>query len=256
MNHRPTEFNTAAGAGKSAYLALDSIFAGDPPLRQGWQHHKDRYEELQARKWLTETEDEAAPIVTAMQTHLRRQAEILHNPAHNIEDLFARAEAERGNLDDWERGNLARMRHAYTHQSGFIDPALVARYEKTLADSEHEWIATLDIEDAQEAFEAQKKPLMNALSVIRDAVAEPARRMGVKPSEAALDLLNPGMTNAAIDAGLAKMKSGYPALIAQVQEQANITPEPLPVPDIPADVQQRIFSRIRDEMLAAAGWDE
>ena len=256
MSQRPPVFNRAAGAGKSAYLALDSIFAGDPPLRQGWQFHKDRYEELQARKWLTETDDEAAPIVQRMQHHLRRQAEILHEPSHNIEGLLKRAANEIPNLDEWERGNLARMRHIYTHQSGFLDQDLVKRYETTLAAAEHDWIASLDIDDAPAAFAAQKKPLESALALIRESVAEPARRMGVKPSEAALDLLNPGITNAMIDTAFAKMKAGYPALIAAVQARALVTSDPLPVPEIPAAVQQRIFSRIRDEMLAAAGWDD
>lgn len=256
MSHRPTAFNRAAGAGKSAYLALDSIFAGDPPLREGWQFHKDRYEELQARKWLTETDAQAAPIVAQMQHHLRRQAEILHEPSRNIDALLKRAEAEIPNLDEWEGGNLARMRHIYTHQSGLLDQDLVQRYEETLAAAEHDWIETLDIDDAPAAFAAQKAPLENALALIRETVAEPARRMGVKPSEAALDLLNPGVTNAMIDTALAKMKPGYPALVAAIQAQDNVTPPPLPVPDIPAPVQQRIFSRIRDEMLAAAGWDD
>ena len=256
MSQRPPVFNRAAGAGKSAYLALDSIFAGDPPLREGWQFHKDRYEELQARKWLTETEAEADPIVQQMKHHLRRQAEILHEPSRNIESLLKRAATEIPNLDEWERGNLSRMHHIYTHQSGFLDQDLVKRYEETLAAAEHDWIASLDIDDAPTAFAAQKKPLESALALIRESVAEPARRMGVKPSEAALDLLNPGVTNTMIDAALAKMKTGYPALISAVQAQSNITPAPLPVPEIPADVQQRIFSRIRDEMLAAAGWDD
>jgi hypothetical protein len=65
-------FNQNTGRGKAAYLALDGIFRGDPPLRDGWQTHKDRYEELQAQKWLLGEDDDPAPVIEAMQYHLRR----------------------------------------------------------------------------------------------------------------------------------------------------------------------------------------
>jgi carboxypeptidase Taq len=191
-----------------------------------------------------------------MQHHMREQARILHDPSRDIDALLSRAEAQASNLDDWERGNLARMRHIYTHQSGFLKPGLIERYEQTLAEAEHDWAATLDIDDPAQAFAAQVAPFENALAVIRESVAEPARRMGVKPSEAALDLLNPGMTNAQIDRALTAMKADYPGLVAAIRAQDAQTPAPLSAPAIPSAVQLRIFARIRDEMLAAAGWDD
>lgn len=249
-------FGNAAGSGREAYLALDAIFHGDPPLRRGWQLHKDKYKELQAAKWLTTTEAEAAPIIAQMQYHMREQTRILHDPLRDIDRLLTRAESQAANLDDWERGNLARMRHIFTHQSAFVKPGLIARYEQTLAQAEHDWAATFDIEDSAQAFAAQIKPLESALSVIREAVTEPARRMGVKPSEAALDLLNPGMTNAKTAQALAAMKPQYPALVAATRAQEQTTVAPLDTPAIPAAVQLKIFERIRDEMLIAAGWDD
>lgn len=247
-------FNGTAGADKAAYLALDSIFRGDPPLRAGWQTHKDRYEELQAQKWLLGEDDDPAPVLEAMQYHLRAQARILHDPAHDVAGLLQRAAAEIPHLDEWERGNLVRMNHIYRHQSGFLEPGLIERYERTLAKAEHDWIAHFDEDNPREGFARQIVPFENALGVIRESVTEPARRMGVAVSEAALDLLNPGVTNAMIDDILARIKPGYPALVAAAAAHNRHTPAPLPLPAIPTDVQLRIFDRIKDEMVAGAGW--
>jgi carboxypeptidase Taq len=159
-------------------------------------------------------------------------------------------------LDNWERGNLARMNHIYTHQSGFIEPGLIERYEQTLADAEQEWISNYNEDAPEEGFAAQIEPFSRAIAVIREAVAEPARRMGVKPSEAAQDLLNPGVSNDDVDKILAKIKPGYPELVAAITAQSNETEPPLALPEIPTEVQLRIFDRLKNEMLLAAGWNE
>jgi carboxypeptidase Taq len=80
--------------------------------------------------------------------------------------------------------------------------------------------------------------------------------MGVPVSQACLDIYNPGMTNEAVDDTFERLAGGWPRLMRRLREKEKTLPPPLPITqDIPADAQLRLFAKIEEAMLEAAGWD-
>lgn len=244
-------FNAAGGANKEAYLSLDNIIVR-------FQECAARYEELQALKWLLPEGPGLDAIVEQMKEQRRKQVDLLHNPKRHVAALLKVAELQSALLNEWERGNLLQFRRLYTHFSGFKNIETITRYEETLGEAEQEWLETLNVareKGAAAAFQKQIPILEKAFSVRREGAREPARRLGVKISEACLDLLNPGMKNDKIDRILEQQKAFYPGLIAAVSRREAEAEPALPLnAHISRDRQLQLFSTIKDAFLESAGW--
>ncbi len=88
-------------------------------------------------------------------------------------------------------------------------------------------------------------------------MSEPSRRMGVPVSQVCLDLFNPGMTNEDVDETFGQLAAGWPDLMQRLYEKEKATPPPLTITqEIPAAAQLRLFAKIQEAMLEAAGWDK
>ena len=241
-------FKKEAGGETRAYRDLLAVFTA-------FQRLQSRYEEVQPQKWLLPDGPERAAAVAEMKSCRRGQAALFAGV--DVDALLAEAETKTEALDEWERGNLRLFRRQYTHFSGFMDTAAMEHYEDVIAAAETAWLATLAIADRQEAFRRQIPILESAFAARRRVMAEPARRMGVPVSQACLDIYNPGMTNAAVDDTFDRLAAGWPRLMERLREKEKTLPAPLPITqEIPADAQLRLFAKIEEAMLEAAGWDK
>ena len=241
-------FKQEAGGETRAYRELLAVFTA-------FQRLQSRYEESQPKKWLLPDGAERNEAISEMKSCRRAQAALFAGA--DVDALLARAEAQTGALDEWERGNLRLFRRQYIHFSGFMDTNEMERYEDVIAAAETTWLATLTIGDRQEAFRRQIPILESAFAARRRVMAEPARRMGVPVSQACLDIYNPGMTNAAVDDTFERLAAGWPHLMQQLRAREMTMAPPLPITqEIPADAQLRLFAKIEEAMLEAAGWDK
>ncbi len=105
-------FKKEADGDTRAYRELLAVFTA-------FQRLQNRYGEAQPLKWLLPDGAERAAAVAAMKSARRAQAALFSEI--DVDALLARAEAQSGTLDDWERGNLRLFRRQYDHFSGFMD---------------------------------------------------------------------------------------------------------------------------------------
>lgn len=266
-------FRAANGQGKEAYLILDNLFTNSA-AHKSFMDLENRYHTLLPRTWLPETAPEDAERMSVEMEAIRREqiriiSASVRDPktgtGHDIDVLFDRAKKHASNLTDWERGNLRVMEDYYLFLSSFKkDQQFIDKYIDTLKNSSRAWLETLNEDKADHAWQAQRPLLEASFDVLRQSMQEPARilseRLGrpVSLSEAALMQLNPGVTGKEVTETLDTIKARFRHIIAQVraQEKSGTAPALLPLPEIPSEIQMRVFERLRQEILAGAGYDE
>ncbi|MDH5723294.1 MAG: hypothetical protein OEY94_08255 [Alphaproteobacteria bacterium] len=265
-------FNETASLGKEAYSVLDRVFTHNQQS-ESFMDLEKRYQTLLVRTWLPSTVSyEATSMVEEMDKIRRKQIAITREHAvdpvtcvanHDVSVLLDRAEKE--GLNEWERGNLRVMKNHYLYLSAFKkDPSLIDRYLNTLKDGSNTWLESLDIEDAEQSWEMQRPAFEAAFGVLKESMKEPARLLSLSEgrhvalSEAALRQLNPGVTNEDVDKIFAEMKPGFKNIVSKIQHQINsgTAPQILDLPEIPSEVQRRIFERVKDDILQGAGYDQ
>lgn len=236
-----------------AYMKLEEIFFD-------FQAAENLYNELQPQEWTLPVGAALDAVVSRMRECRKHQIWLLGAPQNDLEQLITSAEEDKDVLDKWERGNLQRFRHIFTHFSGYIaDGTLIDRYENTLAEAEHKWMATLVVAEKQghaAAFQEQIPVLEQVFDVRRQVATLPAQLLGIEISEACVDLYNPTKRNAEIDLVLASLKTQSADIFQGILKQDAITEKPLPLPAVAVEKQLRLFEKITEAVLLAAGWDK
>ena len=129
-------------------------------------------------------------------------------------DWLAKAEAEAGGLDDWQRANLREMKRSFVRATA-IPGELVEASSLAESKSEQAW-RSLRAHNDWRSFEpyfaevlARKREVAQALSA----------RLGLDPYDALLDGYEPGADSAAIARLFARLGEFLPSFIARVLEK-------------------------------------
>ena len=104
---------------------------------------------------------------------------------------LAAAEADRGTLDDWERANLALMRHAFTRASA-IPADLVEASARANSACETIWRTARERSD----FAMVRAALEEVVALTREQAAALAPALGLSPYDALMDGYQRGITAA------------------------------------------------------------
>jgi Zn-dependent M32 family carboxypeptidase len=115
------------------------------------------------------------------------------------------------------------------------------------------------VRDAKKLAYEQIKPDLIAIFTAQRALLEPgAKASGLNPSDLVTSEWNPNIVGREIDAVLDKIRGHYPAIIqaAADKEAKDAAATTIALPSVPMEVQEKIFGRIRAELLAAGGWNE
>jgi len=154
---------------------------------------------------------------------------ILADPATG--DLLAGAEAATGELDPWQKANLAEMRRLQVHATA-VEARLVEALARAVGRAEALWRKAR----AESDFPMVTPALAELLALVREVAAAKAAKLGTLPYEALIDEYEPGLTIAEIDRvfdGLAGFLPGLraEALARQAKRPAPIQPQgPFPLP--------------------------
>ena len=170
--------------------------------------------------------------------------EVLTDPA--VPDILAGAEGQ-GDLDDWQRANLAEMRRQWTHAAA-IPADLLAALSKACSACEMRWRQARPAND----FAAVLPALDQVLRLVRELAAAKASRLGKSPYEALLDEYEPGSSTAAIDRLFDQLGATLPELIDGALASQARRPEPLPLPGpFPLEAQRQLGL----QLMARLGFD-
>jgi carboxypeptidase Taq len=193
----------------------------------------------------TQMPEGAAPARAEQTATLRVIShEILTQP--DTGDLLAGAEAQ-NELDAWQRANIREMRRRWLHATA-LPPELVEDLTKACSASEMVWRKARPAAD----FAAVKPHLETVLSLVREAAASKAARLGTSPYEALLDEFEPGGTVAAIDALFDDLAGMLPDLIDQAIVRQTALGPPLPLEgSFPVETQRKLGI----ELMKRLGFD-
>jgi carboxypeptidase Taq len=159
--------------------------------------------------------------------------EILTDPA--LPELLAAAAAQ-GDLDLWQRANLAEMRRLQAHATA-VPADLVAALSKACSTCEMVWREARPAGD----FGAVRPALQRVLDLVRESSAAKAARLGKSPYEALLDEYEPDGNTAAIDALFDDLARRLPALIEGALERQARAAKPLPLTGtFPLEAQRQL----------------
>src|SRR5579864_6375439 len=159
--------------------------------------------------------------------------EILTDPA--LPDLLGTASLQ-GELDPWQRANLAEMRRLHAHATA-VPPDLVAALSKACSACEMVWRQARPAAE----FAAVRPALQRVLDLVRESAAAKAARLGKRPYEALLDEYEPDGSTAAIDALFDDLAARLPQLIdGAIERQAREAP-PRPITGaFPIEAQRQL----------------
>ena len=154
---------------------------------------------------------------------------ILADPATG--DLLTGAEAASGELDPWQKANLAEMRRLQVHATA-VEPRLVEALARAVGRAEALWRKAR----AESDFPMVKPALAELLGLVREVAVAKAAKLGTLPYEALIDEFEPGLTIPEIDRVFDGLASFLPdlrteALARQAKRPAPIQPQgPFPLP--------------------------
>jgi carboxypeptidase Taq len=137
-------------------------------------------------------------------------------------DLLAAAEDQSGELDPWQRANLAEMRRHWIHATA-LEPSLVEALAKAAGRAESLWRKARPTAD----YPLVAPALAELLALVRESAAAKASRLGVAPYEALMDEHEPGLAIAEIDRLFDGLTAFLPALRAAALERQARRPAPL-----------------------------
>ncbi len=170
---------------------------------------------------------------------------ILADPATG--DLLDRAAEAAGELDPWQRANLAEMRRLWVHATA-LEPALVEALTKSIGRAETVWRKARPAADFALALPA----LAELLGLVREAAAAKAAKLGVAPYEALVDEFEPGLTTAEIDRVFDDLAAFLPGLRAKALARQAARPAPL-LPAGPFPIAGQI--ELSRRLMRAVGFD-
>ncbi len=136
--------------------------------------------------------------------------ELLASP--RMADLLDEAEANGAALDDWQRANLAEMRHRWVHATA-LPSDLVAAMSEAEARCEMVWRDARPASDF-ESFAAAFEPL---LALVREKASALSEALGCAPYDALIDTYDPGLRRAAIDPLFDDLRAFLPDFLDDVR---------------------------------------
>ncbi|WP_428268306.1 carboxypeptidase M32 [Haliangium sp.] len=156
-------------------------------------------------------------------------AELRHERACDpaLGELFERAQDE--DLDDWQRANLAHMKHDWVRARA-LPGDLVGARSRARSLCEQAWRH----KRADNDWHGLRPQLEEVVSLEREAAAALAQALGCEPYDALLDGYNPGLRQADIDPVFAELERFLPDFIeraeAASERRGAVTPRgPFPV---------------------------
>lgn len=156
--------------------------------------------------------------------------------APDLGDLLDRAEADRGQLDDTQRANLAEMRRQWVHEA-HLPARLVEALSKACSACEHEWRQARPAND----FARVLPKLREVLGLVREAGAIKASALGCGVYDALLDEFEPGGRAADIEPIFDHLARVLPPLRARVlAHQAALPPPIRPAGPFPVEQQKAL----------------
>jgi len=164
--------------------------------------------------------------------------DMLTDPA--LADLLAAAEAEAGDLDDWQRANLREMRRVWRHANA-VPGDLVEALDRQAARTEMVWRSARTDDD----FAAFAPELGTLLGLVREKAAAKADALGCAPYDALLDGYEPGGRSAVIDRLFDDLAGFLPDFIETALERQAAGPEVKPLSGpFPVEKQEALGRRL------------
>ncbi|MEX0922064.1 MAG: carboxypeptidase M32 [Rhodovibrionaceae bacterium] len=162
-------------------------------------------------------------------------------------ELLDAAEAELNGGDPWRAANLREMRREWRHATA-LDSAFVEALSKACNRCEMIWREARPKSD----FALVLPALREVLALTREAAARKAEVFGCSPYDALLDLYEPGLQAARIDAVFAQVESFLPGLLEEVLEcQAAAPAARMPEGPFPVARQEALARQV----MAQVGFD-
>ena len=167
--------------------------------------------------------------------------------ASEVGDLISEAEAQAGNLDDWQRANLSEMSRQWI-KARAVPEDLVISLSRACSACETAWRSARPAAD----FSAVKPLLQEVLDLTREAGQAKAEALCLSLYDALLDDYEPGGRSADIDRVFGELQAFLPnflqeALDVQASRPSAVRPEgPFPI-----DMQKALGERF----MKAIGFD-
>ena len=159
-------------------------------------------------------------------------------------ELLAAAEAELDGDDAWRRANLKEMRREWRHATA-LDSAFVEALSKACRRCEMIWREARPKSDYALVLPA----LREVLDLTREAAARKAEALGVAPYDALLDLYEPGLESARVEAVFAEVERFLPELLGAVLERQASGPETVaPQGPFPVERQEALARRLMQQV--------
>ncbi len=163
-----------------------------------------------------------------------------------MEELLAEAEAQKPQLDDWQRANLHEMRRAHIHATA-LDEDLVSQLSRAKHACEQVWRTARPNGDFKQVVPALKE----VLNLTRKAAAAKAEKLNCSLYDALLDQYEPDGQSARIDEIFAELESFLPDFLpAVLEKQKSKQVLPLNGP-FPVEKQEALGRKF----MAALGFD-
>ncbi len=225
----------------------------------------DAYEVARVKKW--QAKDPLARESALQEMSQVRQAIVsrLNDPQHAIPVLLNQTNAHADALTGAQQGNLFLMQKTYDEMRPFMPDAQhssadkLMQHEKNLDTAFRQWAMTLGLAETDPAlaWQKQKQPLLDAAMTIGESMRTVAQARNLSLYDACLQKLCPGMSEQSVSAMFASLKKEYAPMVQKIraEDQRTQDDKPLPLPSIPKEAQAEIFAALRDDVLAAAGWD-
>src|SRR6185312_5957571 len=160
--------------------------------------------------------------------------------APEIGDLLSEAEQQTGELEDWQRGNLAEMRRLHIHATA-VPANLVERSSKAATRCEIAWRKAR----AESDFAGLLPLLSEVVLCERETGQAKGEALGLAPYDALMDGYDPGARQADIDPLFAELRDALPVLIeAAVRRQSRNPPLPPLEGPFPQEVQRGLAQHL------------
>lgn len=154
------------------------------------------------------------------------------------------AEAGEAALDDWQRANLREMRRAYGHATA-LPGSLVEALSKATAACEMRWRTARGAND----FAGLAPYLGEVFRLVREDAAARSAALGLPAYEALLDVYEPGITTARLDALFGELAGFLPDLVERaIEVQAKRAPVVRPEGPFPIEKQRALGLRVMETL--------
>ncbi len=152
-----------------------------------------------------------------------------------VGEWLARAEAEQGQLDSWQRANLREVKSGYVRATA-VPPELVEAAALANSKSEQAWRKLRPQND----WQSFQPLLTEVVRLQREVAAALADRLGLGPYDALLDGYEPGGRTAHIAPLFAELSAALPDLIARTMERQARAPAVSLAGTFPVEAQRQL----------------